>query len=637
MPTPGELARAGVLDTAAALAALSQMPNAAADAAVRALVRAADPDAALAALASLCSGDEDFAARAGDATHAAELMAVLGASPTLAEHFTRHPSDAALVRDRRLREWDPETVRAHLRAAVHGAATRAGAVAHMRAEYRRWLIGIVARDVVDDQPIAHTWRQLSDLADAALAAALDIACAQHPGAGSGIPAVVALGKCGAQELNYVSDVDVVFVVGDDAGHEGIERATRIAGTLMEVCSEASVEGPLWTVDANLRPEGRRGALVRTLSSFIDYYQRWAQPWEFQALLKARAVCGDAQVGAQFVTQTRPFVWSAGRNPGYIAQARHLRQRAETDIDGDASLEIKLGPGGLRDVEFSVQLLQLVHGCDDESLRVPGTLQGLAVLATGGYIGRDDAVTLADTYKFLRAMEHRLQMRRLQREHRLPTAGSDLRWLGRGLGFEGDPAQELLERWRSVAVDARRRHEKLFYRPLLDVYAGLEPGVAKLSAGAARERYEALGFADPDAAARHVQALAQGVSRRAIIQRTLLPVILLWLSQSPQPDAGLLAFRRISEALGESHWYLRTLRDESAAAERLIMVLGSSRWLTELLLRAPEAVAMLADDEQLQPRAAAALREEFTSSVDRHDSPVQAALLIRSLQIGRAHV
>mgnify|MGYP003339159066 CR=1 FL=1 len=130
---------------------------------------------------------------------------------------------------------------------------------------------------------------------------------------------------------------------------------------------------------------------------------------------------------------------------------------------------------------------------------------------------------------------------------------------------------------------------------------------------------------------HTPFPVHGLDQAMGIQRTLLPVILLWLSQSPQPDAGLLAFRRISEALGESHWYLRTLRDESAAAERLIMVLGSSRWLTELLLRAPEAVAMLADDEQLQPRAAAALREEFTSSVDRHDSPAQAALLIRSLR------
>ncbi|MBU6212856.1 MAG: bifunctional [glutamine synthetase] adenylyltransferase/[glutamine synthetase]-adenylyl-L-tyrosine phosphorylase [Actinomycetales bacterium] len=633
MPTPGELARAGVLDTRSALAALSQLPEDVAHAAAAALGRAADPDAALAGLAALCAAHAQFAAQAADARFTAALMAVLGASPALTDHLMRHPKDAALLHTAGEQEWDPAQVRGQLRDAVRGEASRSASVAKMRAGYRRWLIGIVARDVVVGQPIHVTWRQLSDLADAALAAALDIACAQHPadsGAGKA-PAVVALGKCGAQELNYVSDVDVVFVVGDDAGHCDIEHATRIAGTLMEICSEASVEGELWTVDANLRPEGRRGALVRTLSSFTDYYQRWAQPWEFQALLKARVVCGDTVVGEQFVQQTRPFVWTAGRNPGYIAQARHLRQRAETEIDGDAAREIKLGPGGLRDVEFSVQLLQLVHGCDDESLRVPGTLQGLTALAAGGYIGRDDAAALAETYTFLRAIEHRLQLRRLQRQHTLPTAPDDLRWLGRGLGFEGDPAQQLLDRWRSVAVDARRRHEKLFYRPLLDVYAGLEPGAARLSATAARERYEALGFADPDAATRHVQALAQGVSRRAVIQRTLLPVILLWLSQSPQPDAGLLAFRRISEALGESHWYLRTLRDESAAAERLITVLGSSRWLTELLMRSPEAVAMLADDEQLQPRASAALHEEFTSAAGRHDDPAQAALSIRALR------
>ena len=180
MPTPGELARAGVLDTAAALAALSQMPGAVADAALAALARAADPDAALAGMGALGAAHEEVAAQAADAGFTADLMTVLGASPALADHLMRHPRDAAIVRDGRQPEWDAETVRGHLRAAVRGAATRSDAVARMRAEYRRWLIGIVARDVVDGQPIQATWSQLSDLADAALAAALDIACAQHP-------------------------------------------------------------------------------------------------------------------------------------------------------------------------------------------------------------------------------------------------------------------------------------------------------------------------------------------------------------------------------------------------------------------------------------------------------------------------
>lgn len=636
MPTAGELARAGVLDTAAAAALLEPLNAAATHAVVAALPSAADPDAALGAFTSLCTAHDRIAAQSDDVAFTTALIAVLGASPAFADHLQRHPDDADVVMSAHEWSWDAQDIRNDVTQVVQ--ATESGsvhAIAALRRRYRHHLLAVVARDVLHAQPIEQTWQQLSDLADAALAAAWNIAVKQHqetqPNVAAVAPAVIALGKCGARELNYVSDVDVVFVVADDCEPEQLDIATRIARTMMDICTEPSVEGQLWTVDANLRPEGKRGALVRTLSSYVDYYERWAQPWEFQALLKARAVCGDVKTSTAFVAQTRRFVWSAGQHPGYIAQARHLRQRAEAEIDGDASREIKLGPGGLRDVEFSVQLLQLVHGVEDETLRVSGTLEGLAALAAGGYVGREDAATLADTYRFLRGIEHRLQLRRLQRTHMLPELESDLRWLGRGMGFSQDPAQELLERWRAVAVDARRRHEKLFYRPLLDVYARLEPGTARLSESAARERYEALGFADPDAAARHVQALAQGVSRRAAIQRTLLPVILLWLSQSPQPDAGLLAFRRISEALGETHWYLRTLRDESTAAQRLVAVLGSSRWLTELLLNSPEAVSMLADDEQLRPRDHAQLQEEFAAATSRHANVTDAAHVIRSLR------
>ena len=601
MPTAGELARCGFLDTSAAAEALAWMPDP--TAALTAFSEAADPDAAIALMARIVQRHPDCSAVV-DPRQFAALAQVLGASPALGEHVLRHPEDAAIAADALTGAsshgtWDTTVVRTSLHAASI-SGSRIEAVAALRREYRRWLLAIASRDVSGTQAIEDTWTQLSDLADAALAAHLSLASRllEVPDAGL---AVVAFGKCGARELNYVSDVDVMFVaesttIADE--HEFITNATRLATTLIELCGEPSTEGALWQVDPNLRPEGRRGALVRTLDSYLDYYGRWAQPWEFQALLKARAVCGDVALGQRFVDATAEYVWRAAADPGYLAQARQLRQRAEREIEGDATRELKLGPGGLRDVEFSVQLLQLVHGRDDESLRVPGTLAGLAALAAGGYVGRDDAQALQETYCFLRSMEHRLQLRRLQRTHTLPDDERDLRWLGRGLGFTSEPAEQLQERWRSVAIDARRRHEKLFYRPLLDVYARLEPGVARLSAAAARDRLEALGFADPDAALRHVQSLAQGVSRRAAIQRALLPVVLSWLADSPMPDAGLLAFRRLSEALGETHWYLRTLRDESQTAERLVQVLGSSRWLTELLLRSPDFVALLGDDEQL---------------------------------------
>jgi glutamate-ammonia-ligase adenylyltransferase len=214
---------------------------------------------------------------------------------------------------------------------------------------------------------------------------------------------------------------------------------------------------------------------------------------------------------------------------------------------------------------------------------------------------------------------------------MPEDDADLRRLGRSLGFRVDPVGDLVAAWRRHAREVRRLHEKLFYRPLLGAVARLDAGEARLSPEAAEQRLEALGYVDPQSALRHLQALTSGVSRRAAIQRTLLPVMLGWFANAPDPDAGLLGFRRVSDALGSTHWYLRLLRDESAAAERLARVLATSRYATDLLLRAPESVTMLADDAELTPRSLAALQSEVTSVVDRHDESENAVTAIRSIR------
>ncbi|NEE49999.1 bifunctional glutamine-synthetase adenylyltransferase/deadenyltransferase, partial [Streptomyces sp. SID8455] len=163
---------------------------------------------------------------------------------------------------------------------------------------------------------------------------------------------------------------------------------------------------------------------------------------------------------------------------------------------------------------------------------------------------------------------------------------------------------------------RRLHEKIFYRPLLDAVAQLAPGESRLSTKAAAIRLEALGYADPGAALRHLEALSSGVSRKAAIQRTLLPVLLGWFADSADPDAGLLGFRKVSDALGKTPWYLRLLRDEGAAAENLARVLSAGRLAPDLLMRAPEAVAILGDPEGLTPRTRAHLEQEVLAAVGR---------------------
>ncbi|MFJ3668261.1 bifunctional [glutamine synthetase] adenylyltransferase/[glutamine synthetase]-adenylyl-L-tyrosine phosphorylase [Streptomyces sp. NPDC090106] len=600
---------------------------------LEALGATADPDLALDGLVHLLEAQPDRELL--DTVIAAKplrdrLLGVLGASTALAEHLARHPRDWQA-----LAMYEPRDLHPGVEEFERGLAEAADPVA-LRVAYRRCLLSIAARDVCGTTDLAETAAELADLATATLRAALALARAAAPADAAACRlAVIAMGKCGGHELNYVSDVDVIFVgeAADGADEQkALRAATALASHMMRICSETTVEGSIWPVDANLRPEGRNGPLVRTLSSHLAYYQRWAKTWEFQALLKARPVAGDLDLGEEYVTALEPLVWKAAERENFVADVQKMRRRVIENIPvAEVDRQLKLGPGGLRDVEFAVQLLQLVHGKHDASLRSGTTLDALQALAAGGYVGRADASQLDEAYRFLRSMEHRIQLFRLRRTHLVPEDDADLRRIGRSLGLRADPVVDLQREWKRHAGVVRRLHEKLFYRPLLDAVAQLAPGEARLSAGAARERLVALGYADPAAALRHLEALASGVSRKAAIQRTLLPVLLGWFADSADPDAGLLNFRKVSDALGKTPWYLRLLRDEGAAAENLARVLSAGRLAPDLLMRAPEAVALLGDDRGLEPRGRAALEQETIAAVSRADGAEQAVTAARGVR------
>ncbi|MFC9062671.1 bifunctional [glutamine synthetase] adenylyltransferase/[glutamine synthetase]-adenylyl-L-tyrosine phosphorylase, partial [Streptomyces sp. NPDC057074] len=606
---------------------------------LEALGATADPDLALHGLVRLLEAQPDHTARREllDTLVAAKplrdrLLGVLGASEALADHLARHAGDwQALV------TYEPRDLHPGVEEFERGLAEATDPVA-LRVAYRRCLLSIAARDVCGTIDLAETAAELADLATATLRAALAIAEEAAPDdAALCRLAVIAMGKCGGHELNYVSDVDVIFVgeaAGDADETKALRAATSLASHMMRICSETTVEGSIWPVDANLRPEGRNGPLVRTLSSHVAYYQRWAKTWEFQALLKARPVAGDPGLGAEYVAALQPLVWQVADRENFVADVQKMRRRVVENIPAaEIDRQLKLGPGGLRDVEFAVQLLQLVHGRSDTSLHSGTTLDALEALAAGGYVGRADAAQLDEAYRFLRSMEHRIQLHRLRRTHLVPEDPADLRRLGRSLGLRTDPVVGLQRAWKRHASVVRRLHEKLFYRPLLDAVAQLAPGEARLSPEAARERMVALGYADPAAALRHLEALASGVTRKAAIQRTLLPVLLGWFADSADPDAGLLNFRKVSDALGKTPWYLRLLRDEGAAAENLARVLSAGRLAPDLLMRAPEAVALLGDGATggLAPRGRPQLEQEVLAAVRRADGGEQAVTAARGVR------
>ncbi|HEV7187359.1 MAG TPA: bifunctional [glutamine synthetase] adenylyltransferase/[glutamine synthetase]-adenylyl-L-tyrosine phosphorylase, partial [Blastococcus sp.] len=635
---------------------------------IAALARAGDPDLALRSLHRLIealdhrdpSGEQAAALLAhlrGSGLLRSRLLAVLGASSGLADHLAAHPDDWAVLEEdaegiyRGASGPSPKELERRLLAAVGAdpddppwgvrlgrAAPDASPprVAALRLAYRRAILSLAGRDLGEGLAAEEVAAELADIAAAVLTAGLALAVAEQPaGAAACRLAVIALGKTGGRELNYVSDVDVVFVAEpvdpSDPEAAALSSATRVAAALMRICREAA-----WEVDAALRPEGKAGALVRTLAGHQAYYEQWASTWEFQALLKMRPVAGDPDLGRGYVDALWPMVWTAGDRPGFVAEVQAMRRRVEANIPpAQAERELKLGRGGLRDVEFAVQLLQMVHGRGDASLRLGGTLPALTALSAGGYVGREDAATLIASYRFLRTVEHRLQLLRLRRTHLLPTDEQQLRWLARSLGYKPDArgsAVDVLQAELALHTrEVRRLHEKLFYRPLLSAVARVPGERLQLGSKAAGDWLRALGFADPEAALRHLGALTGGVSRSSSMQKYLLPVLLQTFASCPNPDAGLLAYRQVSEALGGNQWFLRLLRDEGQVAERLAQLLGSSQFIASLLTRTPEALRLLADDAQLEPRTAAALAGAWRQAAGRSPDPAEGIRVLRGLR------
>jgi glutamate-ammonia-ligase adenylyltransferase len=589
-----------------------------------ALSRAADPDLALRQLHRMVEreGSADLmAALRADGGLRRRLTAVLGASSALGDHLVANPG-----------QWRALVTAADGTAPVADGALDPGelGIAGLRRAYRRALLRVAAADLTGGRGLEQTMAALSALADATLAAAYRIAVDELPGRTEPRLAVIAMGKCGGNELNYVSDVDVVFVAGGD---DDLPAATTVATRMIEICGQVA-----WPVDAALRPEGSRGPLVRTLASYLAYYRRWARTWEFQALLKARPATGDIGLAQEWLAQLRPLVWQAAERPEAVEDIRAMRRRIIDNVPpAELDREIKRGPGGLRDIEFAVQLLQLVHGRGDESLHQAGTLPALRALVSGGYVGRADGEALVRGYRFLRSVEHRLQLQWLRRTHTVPANPEAVRWLAHAMGYASSPRTDAVEAFRAAwithAAEVRRLHAKLLYRPLLEAVARVPAESLRMTPAEAQKRLEVLGFADPSGALRHLQALTGGVSRTAAIQRTLLPVLLETFADSPEPDRGLLAYRQVSDKLGSTPWYLRLLRDEGPVALRLARQLGLSRYVADLLARDPEALRLLADDGELVPRPAEVLRDGFAAAADRHldGDPGAAIAAVRALR------
>ena len=650
------------------------------------LAHCADPDVALDALHELIISFADRPGKLHVLLHGRSprtLLQVLGASRQLGVLMRSRPElvEAAAVDSLHSAGFDGEARRATMLAAIDaheeqlGAADSsdssfrrlitdvplAEATNRLRRNYYEQLAAIMAYDVSHDDPIAiqpAVSRALSDLADAALESALAIAQSNTEESELLRFTIIGMGKLGAQELNYVSDVDLIYVVEPMAETMSqpqlVKVGSKIAMLMQKICQSVMpnvMEPALWQIDGALRPEGKDGPLVRRLDSHKAYYRQWAESWEFQALLKARAVAGDVPLGEAYMQMASEFVWQASRRENFVSDCQRMRERVESLIPVPLrDREIKLGRGGLRDVEFTVQMLQLVHGRADETLHVRSTLQALQALSDGGYVSRRHARVLSHDYRFERVLEHRQQMWQLKRTHLFPDMGNanagglekkrtvnveelsrnaELHRLARVFGWHNE---ELVDNFDETRRQIRRLHNEIYYRPMLPISAVSGDERVELSEQAVMDRYAAIGFADPQAALRHVQALTAGITRAAKINGILLPAVLRWLGEGQNPDMGLLGWSNLEERFGSGSDYLGFLRDSQSAAQRLCHVLSNSRFLGDALNKSQESIRWLGDDDQLHARTRESLDVGCQAIITRYDdSLADAANMLRALR------
>ena len=596
------------------------------------------------------------------------LVRVLGSSQFLADALRRRPQALAwLLEPATMRVWLPEDLAAELAQALAPFETREARMRGLRRVKYRHLLRIGARDLLGDADLAVTTAELAHLADACLAEALAFAESaarvaygaprDATGTETGV-AVIAMGKLGGEELNYSSDIDLMFVYGADGETTGGrggrvvngEYFARVCRELVAFLEEVTDEGYAFRVDLRLRPEGRMGAVVLALDRYRDYYRERAELWERQALVKARVAAGDARVGAGFMELAREVVYRPGLDARILPAVRAMKAQIDRALGekGDAATNVKLGRGGIREIEFLVQALQLLYGGDDAWLRERNTLKAIFRLTERGYLAPDLGRMLSEAYVHLRTVEHRLQILHEFQTHTLPSAPLELGRLARRVGLVGPPAsaaRAFRARHRRITEAVHRAFRAFFVegaarpghsadgvlwvrrgsvRPMPSApvgTAGRGPAVGGPSKGRGGfvrlpsvMALRATGFADPDRARHNLGRILEGRplvpypgQLHAALER-LYPMLLDALWKSPDPDAALNQVERFLSAAGPRAGLIELLADRAELLTGLVRVCAGGDLLTQLLIAQPELLASLAAPERLlRPKSKPAYR------------------------------
>ena len=548
---------------------------------------------------------------------AMHLLAQLGGtSQFLADTLRRYPQLFPwLLEPRTMRQWLGDELEAGLAASLAPFTKREARWNALRRFKYRQLLRIGTRDILGDADLTVTTEELSRLADVCLAAACRWADAgleplygvpQAPDGRRAGLAVIGMGKLGGDELNYSSDIDLIFVYGDDGETSGGSAGSIPNGRYFAEAAKAVVaalesmteEGYAFRVDLRLRPEGRSGALILSLDGYRAYFAERAELWERQALIKARVCAGDPAVAERFFALVRPFVFRPGLDADIVGEVRRMKReidRAQRAKGGERR-NVKLGRGGIREVEFLVQALQLLYGGDDPWLRGGNTLRALFRLTERGYLPPALGRELGEALVFLRTVEHRLQILDEFQIHTLPEAPRALGLLARrmGVALPADAARRrFLADYRRVTEAVHAAFRDFFEAPP-PPRAAPPPRIPSFTA------LKATGFIDPDRARQNLRLLVEGrpllpyPARAAQALARMIPVLLDALWQSPDPDEALNQFERFVAAAGPRAAWLELLAERPELLVNLVRLCARGELMTQMLLAQPELLGGLAD-------------------------------------------